>query len=424
MAHFENPRKLGLPQARPKAEILTVGTELLTGSSLNTNAGYLGRRLTQLGFEVFRQVSCRDEEAAIHNAIREAMDPAEILFVTGGLGPTPDDVTRASIASFFKVPLVLSQRQYRRIRLAYGRKGEGVPEMVRQEAYFPKGALPLFNRYGIALGFMLERAGKPTVVLPGVPSEMERLFENQVVPILRRKFYKAQPPFCLVVKTLGLSEPAIMKRLGSGFFKMGRFQFGIYPEVAEVSIRIYGDSQPLLRRLKRHMKAVLGEAIYSFRDETLEAAVGKRLYERRWTLGIAESCTGGLLAREITRVPGASGYFLGGVTAYQNEVKSRLLGVTQDVLGSHGAVSEEVAGAMARGARRLFKSTLGISVTGIAGPEGGSHKKPVGLVFISIASGRSCSIWQERFGGDREQIQIRAARKALAYLWQWLRKSK
>lgn len=424
MARFENPHSISFRPTCPKAEILTVGTELLTGSSLNTNAKYLGRRLTHLGFVVSRQASCRDEGAAIHKAIREGLDSAAVLFVTGGLGPTPDDVTRDSIARFFNTPLVLSRKQYRKIEQAYRRKGEGVPEMVRQEAYFPEGAQPLFNRYGIALGFMIERGDKLMVVLPGVPGEMERLFENQVMPILRRKFNKIQPPFCLVVKILGLSEPAIMKRLGPGFFKMGSFQFGIYPAVGEVSVRVYTASQSLLQKLKRHVGSVLGEAVYSFSDEALEAAVGRKLRQRGWTLGIAESCTGGLLAREITRVPGASRYFLGGVTAYQNKVKSGLLGIPDAMLASYGAVSREVVGSMAQSIRSLFGSTLGIAVTGIAGPGGGSRRKPIGRVYISIASVMSCRIWEEHFAGDREQIQIRAVRKALGYLWQWLQKSK
>lgn len=422
MARFENPRQLNRSKSPPKAEIVTVGAELLNGSAINTNARYLGRELKALGFEVFRQTSCDDRSRDIQETLRRALSEVDVVVMSGGLGPTPDDVTRESIAELFHAPLILSQRQYREIQRYYHKKGRRVPRIVRQEALFPEGSTPLFNRYGIALGFILKSENGILIVLPGVPREMVKLFENHVRPVLRRKFGVLHRPYTLVVKTLGLSEPEIMSRLGSSFLKLGDFQFGIYPDVGEVVIRVYAHSKGLIQRLRRHMTRALRAAVYSLSDATLEEVVGKKLLERNWTLSVAESCTGGQLSQTFTSIPGASVYFEGGVMAYQDQVKFSLLGVSKAVLKKAGAVSKEAASSMARGVRRLLKTTLGVAVTGIAGPSGGSPRKPVGLVYLAIASDKACRVWEEYFRGGREEIRLRATRKALALLWRWLKK--
>lgn len=411
------PRK-----GRPKVELLTIGTELLTGSVINTNAHYLGRELTQLGFEVAHQTSCRDESSPIHESLRLALARSDMIFVSGGLGPTPDDITRESLADFFRVPLILSQTQYQQISRHYRRRGRAVPLIVKREAYFPANAKPLFNRFGIALGFMIEHGEKIIVVLPGVPGELTRLFESHLRAYLKRKFPGLRPYAPLVVKTIGLSEPAIMQRLGPSFFKLGDFQFGIYPEVGEVSLRIYTDSSSLIRRLRRHILRVMGKDVYSFSDETIARVIGKEFASRGWSLAIAESCTGGQVSEKMTRIPGASRYFLGSVVAYQNEVKIKTLGLPRDVIKEKGAVSREAALALARGIREKFGSTLGVAVTGIAGPSGRTAQKPVGLVYIAIASSHGHKTWEEHFAGDREQIQNRASKKVLEYLWRWIQR--
>ena len=409
---------------RPAAEILSIGTELLTGTTVNTNAAYLGRELTRLGFKVAHQSACPDERAGIHEALRTALSRSDVIFASGGLGPTPDDITRESIADFFRVPLVFSREQYRQISLHYRRRGKKVPALVKREAYFPANAKPLLNQFGIALGFLIEMRRRIVVVLPGVPGELTRLFETRLQSFLQRKFPGLRPKASLVVKTVGLSEPTIMRRLGPSFFKWGPFDFGIYPEVGEVSLRIYADSFSLIRRIRRHVERVLGKETYSFSDESLKGVIGKQLKSAKWTVSLAESCTGGRIAQKLTAVPGASQYFKGGVVAYDNEVKIRALGVPTLLLRKAGAVSRQCALAMAEGVRAQWGSTLGLAVTGIAGPTVGSREKPAGLVYIAIASATKSRAWEEHFSGDREQIQTRAAKKALEYLWRWTQERK
>lgn len=407
---------------RPRAGILTIGTELVTGSVLNTNAQYLSRALTRLGFQVDTQSACRDDPQAIREALREALKRSQLVIATGGLGPTPDDITRESVAEFFGVPLVFSKGQYRQISRFYEKRGRRLPKMVRREAHFPANAEPIFNRFGIALGFLIEEEGRSLIVLPGVPGELIRLFEGELAPRLKRKFQGLRPPEVLTVKTIGLSEPTVMNRLGSAFFKMGKFEFGIYPEVGEVALRIYADSKGLIERLKRRIFRLLKGHIYSLSEESLEAVIGKQLVRRHGSVAVAESCTGGKISELITRVPGASRYFRGAVVAYENAVKESGLGVPRKILRTKGAVSGETALEMARRVRERLKSTFGVGVTGIAGPTGGTPQKPVGLVYLAIAGPRESRAWEKRFIGDREQIQHRAAKKALEYLWRWIGK--
>lgn len=405
---------------RPGAEILTIGTEIVTGSTVNTNAAHLGVELTKLGFEVKHQSTCRDVEEELHKALRLAMSRAEVILACGGLGPTVDDITRKSIANFFGVPLRLSKRQYQGIERYYRQRGRRVPHIVKQEAYFPDNATPVFNRFGVALGFIVEERGRILMVLPGVPGELIRLFEHHLKPFLKRKFPELTPLRQLIVKTIGISEPSIVRKLGHKFFQLGKFQFGIYPESGEVSIRIYMDSSSLVKRLKSWIVQRVGQHIYSLSDETIESVIGKTLIRRGQTLSVAESCTGGEVAARVTAVPGASLYFKGGIVAYHNEAKKGVLGVPAEFLRSKGAVSRHTALAMARGVRQKFGSTLGIGVTGIAGPTGGSAQKPVGLVYVAIDSYRGHRVWEERFGGDRQQIRERTVKRTLEYVWRWI----
>ena len=406
---------------RPKAELLTLGTELVKGSVLNTNAAYLGGELTQLGFEVKNQSACADEERLIKEALRVALGRAKVIFVSGGLGPTPDDVTREAIAEFFHVPLKFSASQYRLIQGYYKKRKKKIPVLVKREAHFPANAQPILNQFGIALGFMIETRGKILIAAPGVPGELVRLFEKRIKPVLQKRFKGLRPAGKLLVKTIGVSEPVIMERLGKNFFKMGDFQFGIYPGAGEVGLRIYSDSSQVLKRLKIHISKVLGKNIYSFFDEEIEEVVGRRLKSENKTIACAESCTGGRVSELITRVPGASRYFFGSVVSYQNQAKTEVLGIPGELIRKKGAVSKEVALAMAGKAREKFKTTFGLAVTGLAGP--GKSKDPIGLVYLAICTSSLDRVWKERFWGDREQIQLKASKKLLEYLWRWLTKN-
>ncbi len=403
---------------RPAAEILTIGNELLKGSTLNTNAQFLGGELTSLGFEVIGQTACRDHQAEIVNALGGALKRAQLVILSGGLGPTPDDLTRDALAAYFRVPLKISPRQLRFIQNYYRSRRRRMPEMVKKEAMFPANAAPLFNRFGIALGFSITYGSRLIVVLPGVPFELQNMFQKLVVPVLKKHFRGIGQYEKLIVKTVGLSEPTVMLKLGKDFFS-DPFEFGIYPEAGEATLRLYADSKSIIQRLRKKVERRLSGAVYAYEEITLPAAVGQLLKQKKKTLAAAESCTGGLLASLLTQVPGASRYFRGSVTAYQPEIK-KWLGVSPAILKKQGAVSAKTAQELAIQVRKHLGSDFGLAITGVAGPER-EEGKPVGLVFIGLADAKRSYVWEEKFLGERTQIQLRAAKRALEYLWETLK---
>ncbi len=409
--------------ARYSAEILTIGAELLKGNTLNTNAQFLGRELTDLGFHVVSQVACEDSIPAIEEKLRQALLRSHLVILSGGLGATPDDLTREAVASYFNVRLVLSKKQYAMICKYYRRhdrpRSGFVPQLLKKEALYPKNAVPLVNRFGIALGFYIRRDRQWIFVLPGVPAELEKMFHQNVKKLLKTNFTHQEQKPKLVAKVVGLSEPAIMMKLGRDFFDCP-FDFGIYPEPGEVSIRIYAEQKKVIHRLKSKIRTRLGRHIYAFEDISFAEAIGKILTAKKKSIAVAESCTGGLLSAGITRTPGASTYFKGGVTAYSNEWKEKW-GIPKALIRAKGAVSYEVTKAMAEKVRAQAKTTYGIGVTGIAGPSGGSKKKPVGLVFIGLSTAKHSRGWKHLFWGDRAQIQTKSVKKALEYLWREIR---
>ncbi len=405
------------------AEILTIGAELLKGSTLNTNAQFLGRELTQLGFRVVAQTSCGDAIPEIAARLRDALSRSTVIILTGGLGPTPDDLTREAVASYFDVPLIFSKEQFANIRKYYRRHAKPskrtIPDLVRKEALYPENAVPLINRFGIALGFYLRQGRQWIFVLPGVPAELEKMFKQNICGLLKKNFaHLAEKPH-LVAKIVGLSEPEIMTKLGRDFFNLP-FEFGIYPAPGEVAIRVNAEKKAITRELKQKIKRRLGGSVYAYEDISLAKAIGKILTARKKSLAVAESCTGGKLSAEITHVPGASRYFKGGVTVYSDAWKDAL-GVPKHLIQAKGAVSPEVALILAQKVRIFAKSTYGLGVTGIAGPSGGSKRKPVGLVYIAVAGPNHSKGEQHLFWGDRDQIRTKAAKKALEYLWRTIR---
>ncbi len=420
----ETSRNLWQPLATSgnlNAEILTIGDELLKGSTLNTNARFLGEELTQLGFKVTGQSACPDSIPAISKKLSEALVRSEVMILSGGLGPTPDDVTRDAVSDFFRVPLVFSKSQFALIRRYYERRSrKKVPEIVRREAQFPANAVPLLNRFGVALGFFIRSGRRLLIALPGVPSELERMFETSVCPLLLKSFPDLKKGARLLVKMVGISEPEVMRLLGRDFFNRP-FEFGIYPKAGEVAIRLQADTRKTLQILEGKIKKRLRPFIYTFQERSLAEVCGKHLTRRKKTLAVVESCTGGLLTSELTKLPGASRFLVGSVVAYHDRIKSQTLGVPQAILKKEGAVSEKTAAALAQGIREKFSTSYGMGVTGIAGPSGGSKKKPVGLVYIALASSQSMKVWKEVFVGERQPIQKRAVVRALEYLWKTIR---
>ena len=405
---------------KPSAAILSVGNEVLRGSVVNTNAAFLGRELTSLGFEVVSHGVCADSKEAIRFRLGEVIRRADVIIMMGGLGPTPDDVTRDGIAAYFKVPLVFSSEQYGRLEKIYKRFGKRIPLIVKREAFYPKNAKPLINRFGIALGFSIQAQKNLVIALPGVPSELENMYFDVVLPVLKKQFPGLVKTPKLVVRMTGIPETEVMKKLGKDFFDEP-FDFGIYPAAGEVAIRILAENPAILTRAKKKIAARLKDRIYAWDETPLSSVIGNILTKRKRTLAIAESCTGGLLASRITDCPGASAYFRGAMVAYHAAVKIQL-GVPRSLIKKYGEVSKEVAMELAKGVCIQAGSDYGIGITGIAGPGGGSAKKPVGLVYIALASpGEKPRVWKHNFWGERHQVRDKAAAKALEYLWRKIR---
>ncbi len=404
----------------PNSELITIGSELLNGSVLNTNAQYLANQISKLDIEVVHQSSCRDREDEIIECLRAAFSRADLIIVTGGLGPTPDDITREAIAKYFRCGLKFDSRQYRQIVQYFERVQKSPPFMTRREAFLPEIAKPLLNRFGIALGFYVETEEKLLVVLPGVPRELINMYETLVEQLICQKFKNRTPNYILEAHIAGLYETQVMQRLKKSFFKNRYFEFGIYPEIGQVTVRIKAKDKKIIALLQKEMKQRIGRYVYSFDSKPLPEVIGHHLTSRHLTLSVCESCTGGLLSERLTSHSGASEFLKGGVIAYSNEVKKDKIGIDLKSLMKYGAVSKEIAELMAQGVREKFKTSIGISITGIAGPTGGSRLKPVGLVYIGISDPKRTRVFKYQFTGERNKIRLQAAQKALFLLYQWL----
>lgn len=404
----------------PTCELVTIGSELLNGSVLNTNAQFLARRISALHIDVVHQVSCRDKEEEILDALSLAFRRSDLIIATGGLGPTPDDITREAVAKFFHCGLKFDRGQYRHIVHYFKSLRRITSFITRREAFFPEVAKPLLNHFGIALGFYVTQKGKLLIVLPGVPRELINMYESKVQNLIKQKFKNRMPTYVLEARVAGLYETQIMRKLGSQFFKGRTFDFGIYPEIGEVTIRIKAKEKHLISVLRHELSQKLGRSLYSFDGLSLVALMGQKLLRKKWTLAVAESCTGGLLASRITDISGASRYFKGGVVVYSNQTKHDALKISNELIRSKGAVSKSVAKAMAEAVRKELSTSMGCAITGIAGPEGGTRMKPVGLVYLGISDPKRTRVFEFRFSGDRAKIKLQAVQKALLLLWQWL----
>jgi nicotinamide-nucleotide amidase len=403
-------------------EIITIGSELLNGSTLNTNAQYLARKLSEIDFEVYAQMSPRDVRDEIINALDLSWKRSHLIIMTGGLGPTPDDITRDAIAHYFNCGLKFNSAQYQHIVKFFHQQGIKTPYLTRQEACFPEIAKPLLNKFGIALGFYIEQDGRIVIVLPGVPRELVGMYESSVEKLIKRKFPDRPKNYMFEARAIGISEATVMRHLGRRFFKGRDFVFGIYPFIGQVFIRVKTKHKKLLDILKRDIERNLKGHLYSFSGQTISEVIGLELVRRNASLAVAESCTGGWLAKELTDTPGASKYFKGGVVAYSNQVKKTNLNVPVKLLARYGAVSSAAAKAMASGVAHSMNSAYGIAVTGIAGPAGGSQKKPVGLVYIGVFSKRrGAKAYRFRFVGERDRVRAKAVQKSLELIWQTLK---
>ncbi len=404
------------------AELIAIGSELTSGHTVNTNAASLARWLGDLGIPCARVVAVSDEPAAIQRVVQESIGRAPLIIITGGLGPTFDDVTMATLAQTTGRPFVFNPQVACAIRAFCRRHQRRATTLALRQAYVPQGAATIPNPLGTAPGVWLRLPRCLVIALPGVPREMSAMMTHSVLPRLRRLVGSATPFQSRTIRTVGLVELDI-QRILQRLKVPAIIEVGLYPHLQAVDVRLTGhgpDARSHLARLERNLRGQLGEAVYGFADQTLETVVGAALVRRRQTLALAESCTGGVIADRLPDVPGSSRYLLVGIIAYHNRAKELLLGVPRPTLLREGAVSASVARAMANGVRRRSGADIGMAVTGIAGPTGGSARKPVGLVYIAIADSRRVEARAFRFHGDRVGIKQQTAQRALHWLWRWV----
>jgi nicotinamide-nucleotide amidase len=402
-------------------ELLTIGTELLLGFTVDTNSAEIGRELSAIGVPVVRRTSVGDDPAAIREATAVALARTGAVLATGGLGPTSDDVTKKVIADLFGMPLDFDAAIWESLLERFARFGRKPAPANRSQAEVPRGATVLPNRWGTAPGLWLE--GKPglAILLPGVPNEMRNLLKHEVLP---RLMARAGPGVVRsrALRTTGLPESTVAEKLAGIEAGLGALSLAYLPGTSGVDLRLTAWNLPVaeadasLARGIQLLRERLEERSYGEDDEDLAAVVLRRLEERGLSVAVAESCTGGLLGQRLTTIPGSSAVFLGGVIAYHNRIKECLLNVPAALIDEHGAVSEAVAVAMAQGAARTLDTRTAVSITGIAGPDGGTPEKPVGLVFIAAVVDGEATSARFMFPGNRQEIRERAAQAALYHL--------
>lgn len=408
-------------------ELINTGSELLLGLVLNTHQQWICRRLSELGYEVSRQIAVPDTSHAIESAVEEAQHRAQLIITTGGLGPTADDATRDCIAKRFGIPLREDPILAKRIEESFAQRGLEMPDSVRRQALIPKGAQVLFNAFGTAPGLIVKLPEKQNqcahlMMLPGPPRELHPMFDRQVLPWLRKHF----PPREFAHRTfhvVGLGESRIEEYLQNRLTPLiaRGLKIGYCARIGEVDIRLIAkgkDAKSLVSEASQYVKEKLENAIYGEAEEILESVLLRRFARDGKTLALAESCTGGLIANRLTNVSGASRVLDSAMITYSNEAKRRCLGVSQNILDEHGAVSEATAKAMAEGARKLAGTDYALATTGIAGPTGGSSQKPMGTVFIGLNHSGGTKVKRFFNPFDRDAFKQMTSQQALEMLRQ------
>ncbi|HKQ18477.1 MAG TPA: competence/damage-inducible protein A, partial [Candidatus Eisenbacteria bacterium] len=400
------------------AEINTIGTELLHGLVRNTNGDRIVELLAEVGVEVIYQTTVGDETGRLSEAFRAAAHRARFVILTGGLGPTPDDMTRKAIATVFRRRLVLDESVLAAIRARFKARGIDMPAMNEAQALVPRGARVIENTRGTAPGLHFEHQGVDFFALPGVPAEAEAMLVQYVIPFIRSA-HLGPAIARRVVRTIGVSESRMAEWFAPIEASEPDVRIGYLPHSYGLDITITGLSPDpvwigqVLDRCERRILEAAGDSVYARGRATMSEVVGAALADQGLTLATAESFTAGKIGAAIVESPGASRYYLGGVIAYSDPAKEKLLAVKPTLLTRHGAVSEEVAKAMAEGARNRFGADLAVSSTGIAGPDGATATKPVGLVYLAIAGAEGAEAVRHNFSGTREEVAARSAAYAL-----------
>lgn len=404
-----------------KCELVSVGTELLLGDILNTNSQYLSVRLAELGVGVYYHHTVGDNEDRLIATTKEALERSDMVLFTGGLGPTDDDITRETVAKVLELDMENDPSILAGIQLFYQNTGRIMPEINRKQANVPTGATVLENKNGTAPGLILRKEDKWVVLLPGPPKEMIPLFEEKVVPWILSK-NEASVIYSETLRVVGVGESSIQEKLQSIFDRQTNPTVAPYAKTSETHLRVTAKAETLeaakdmVAPVVEEIENILGDSIYAKGNHSLEETIVEFAKQKGLILATAESCTGGLLSSRITDVSGSSEVYHGSVISYSNELKMKLLGVSAETLRNYGAVSSETAMEMAKGVRILTGAHIGVSTTGIAGPNGGSPEKPVGLAYIGISTENETIAYKHFSMGNREKIKWNTSTRALDLL--------
>lgn len=399
-----------------KIAVLTIGDEILSGFTLNTNAAWIGQKLLNIGVDVNTQLTTRDDREEILNYLNYlTKEKYTHIIVTGGLGPTHDDVTPSAFYKFFGAKPIFDEIYWEELIKRFAKRNIKIPEKNRNQAMRPNNGNVIDNPVGSARGLHFERDGIKYFALPGVPSEMKAMMESSIIPLIQDD--SGIEMFVKTIKTIGMGESAIAENIEHLIEKYSpKIKIAFLPQLSRVDIRLFSKDKKLLDKFVNDIEEILAEKIYGYDDDTIEGAVAQLLINNKMTIATAESCTGGLLAHRLTNVSGSSKYMLGGVVSYSNDVKIEKVGVKKETLIAHGAVSEQTVSEMACGIQKKFKSDIGIGITGIAGPTGGTDEKPVGLVFIGLAIKDKLIVKRFQFVNDRKANKLLSSQTALNML--------
>jgi nicotinamide-nucleotide amidase len=410
-------------------ELIAVGTELLLGQLLDTNTAYVAGQLAENGIDVYGTHTVGDNRARIAAMFRAALDRVDGLITSGGLGPTVDDLTKEAVCDALSLDTVIDERSLNQMREFFAMMKRDMRENNVKQAHVPRGSFVLENPRGTAPGFVAFRAdGKFIACMPGVPREMKPMLADHLIPFLRERFHISDAIFTRVLHTVNVGESEVDHRIADLFASSENPKIAVLAHEGLCDVKIMakaGDeavAEEMIAPLEAELRERLAPFVFGIDEESLASSVHALLRERSATVAVAESCTGGRIAAELTKPPGASEVFLGGIVAYDNAVKIEQLGVSEATLSAYGAVSEETVREMASGVRMRLHTSVGIATTGIAGPSGGSEEKPVGLVWFGIDDGQEVTSRSFRFRGDRDAVQRRASVMALGLVWNLLKK--
>ena len=412
-----------------KVEIITTGTELLLGEIINTNFTWLAQELNRRGFDVLYQTTVGDNPARMKEVLDIAVSRADIVITSGGLGPTRGDITKEMIAEYCGVDMYMNLEVWNHIHDLLSKRNICIADNNEKQALVPSGAIVLHNEVGTAPGLILEHGDKMFIMLPGPPFELKHVCEKELFPYFEQRFPHLGIIKSHTLKLLGIGESNLAEMLDDIIVHQSNPTIALYARRGELLIRLTAkasseeEADTMIADMLEKVEKIVGNYVYGYDNDTLPVVLGKELLSRQQTIAFAESCTGGLASSMMTDVPGSSEYVKGSVVSYTDEIKNQVIHVSKTTLAKKGAVSEETALEMAKGAREVIGSDMAVSITGLAGPGGGTRKKPVGLVYIAVAdvNGEVCRKFN--FGGTRTQIKYRAAMAALGFALDRLKES-